>query len=218
MKSEFEEGSIVFNIDRPFTLRDLAGPWSWVANRYYWFVFDELFMDYYIETYKNGNNPTNIITYGLDKVAGQLEISLEKTSVAFLVTSASSGSILLKVSGVYKALKSLTAWLPLYGKWVQEKGEIDIATEVKRSEALNEITKNFVRAGIPEDVAFSMAYERLYRGWPDFYSPEGMGLAEHITSSEVENTGNVLTVKEREIHAISPREKGVNVFEKSDKK
>jgi hypothetical protein len=216
VRTQLEEGTISFKIDRPFTLRDLAGPWSWVANRYYWFVFDELFIDYYVESYKNGNDPTEILVTSIEKIAGNFEIVLEKTNLAFLISDAESGSVLLKVNAAYNALKNLTAWLPLYGKWVQEKGAIDIDTEVKRSAALNIIKQNFIEAGIPEDIAFRMAYERLYRGWPDFFSADGMKLSQHITSSEVTNTGRILTVDKRELQALSPDKDIISKLNGSD--
>ena len=42
LMTEIDSGTISVRIGEPFTLRELAGPWSWMSIRYYWFVYDEL--------------------------------------------------------------------------------------------------------------------------------------------------------------------------------
>ena len=113
------------------------------------------------------------------------------------------------VPGAGKALSSLAAWLPIYGKWLQEKGQIDIRTEIERSGALLHLMGNFVAVGIPEVLARRMAFERLYGAWPDFYAGSARHIEEAVTVGEPERTGNELVVSDATVRALLPPPKSL---------
>jgi hypothetical protein len=145
MASFFDEGTVDVTITQSFTLRELTGPWSWIAIRYYWFVFDEVALEAYVDLARAGRDPTtHLLLPALSQVAGNVELILERTPLALRFVDAQQGSILLKVAGVLAALKKLVSWLPIYGKWIQEKGRIDVETEVVRSRALQELKTAFM--------------------------------------------------------------------------
>ncbi len=126
-KKIFLQGEMLFEIQRPFTLRELSGPWSWVAIRYYWFTYDLLMLDVYRAYADAGGDPAkDILLPEVRRIAGNVELVLEKTPLALKFSRAESGSVKLFVNGVWQALDWLWKWLPAYGKWLQEKGQIDI--------------------------------------------------------------------------------------------
>jgi hypothetical protein len=205
MPITLDEGRFPVIIDKPFTLRELAGPWSWMAIRYYWLVYDELMAPLYLDLARQGHDPAELVVKpALSQLAGNVELVLEQTSVALRIVDAGHGSVILWASGAWKALNSLAAWLPIYGKWLQEKGQIDIRTEIERSDALLHLMGNFVAAGIPEVLARKMALERLYGAWPDFYAGSARHIEEAVNVGEPERTGNALVVSDATVRALLP--------------
>jgi hypothetical protein len=199
------EGRFRVFVERPFTLRELAGPWSWMAIRYYWLAFDEILMDVYVDLARQGRDPAEaMIKPSLLQIAGSVELTLEKTSLAFRIVDAEHGSIILWTAGAWKALNSLAKWLPIYGKWLQEKGQVDIRAEIERSDALIHVMNNYIDARISETLARRMAFERLYGSWPDFYASHGMRLDDAIHVGQPERTGNQLVVPDNTIKALLP--------------
>lgn len=189
----------------PFTYRELAGPWSWVANRYYWFVFDEVMKPAYQQLVRVGGDPvTDIMQPADSQLAGNVELALERTQLAFRVVSASRGSVVFKVGGVWKALKCLASWLPIYGAWLQNKGRIDIRAEVERSAALRELTENFASVDIPLKIARRMALKRLYSSWPDFYAEASRGVEASMSFEPPKKGRARLMLNEEQLRAITP--------------
>lgn len=205
LMTEIDSGTISVRIRVPFTLRELAGPWSWMSIRYYWFVYDELMSPYYLTLAERGHDPiAGLMRPAQEDLAGNVELALERTNLAFLVTNAASGSVILEVRGAWKALKSLSAWLPLYGKWLQHKGQIDIKTEIERSQAVIEISRNFTDLGIDPAVARKMAFHRLYSAWPDFYAGASRALEKSITVDSPRKTPDTLKISEADIKSLLP--------------
>ena len=75
---------------------------------------------------------------------------------------------------------------------------------MERSDALVYLTENFEAVGIPRAVAHRMAFERLYNGWPDFYSPDGMLLDEALEFGRVEATGQELVLDDSDVDRLMP--------------
>jgi hypothetical protein len=204
MPFSLDEGTVIVTIAQPFTFQDFAGPWGWIAIRYYWFVFDDLALEAYVDLARAGRDPTDFLLLpALNNIAGDVEPIIERTPFALRFVGAQSGSVKIKLAGAFVALKKVISWLPIYGKWIQEKGQIDIETEIKRSKALQELKANFMDAGIPDEYAFRLAFHRLYNVWPDFYLPVLDSPSIHI--SEAHNTGKTLSVDQQAIEAAFPQ-------------
>ncbi len=205
MQREFETGILPVRIGIPFTLRELSGPWSWMAIRYYWLAYDELMAPYYRALVARDLDPVlYLMRPASEQLAGNVELALEQTELGFRVIGASEGSVILKVAGAWKALKGLAAWLPLYGKWLQEKGRIDIKAEVERSDALLHLAANFESFGIPPETAKQMALHRLYGAWPDFYAGASRALEQEVTVGAPKKTRKRLFVPEEMVRAVVP--------------
>lgn len=205
MEIKLEAGILPIRIGTPFTLRELSGPWSWIAIRYYWLTYDELMAPYYQALVARGFDPVEyLMRPASQQLAGNVELALEPTELGFRIVSASQGSVILKVIGAWKSLKSLAVWLPIYSKWLQEKGRIDIRAEIERSEALLQIAGNFESFGIPTETAKKMAFHRLYGTWPDFYAGTSRALEEAVTVDQPKKKRQRLKVSEETVHALIP--------------
>jgi hypothetical protein len=204
MQNQFTEGVLRIRIGVPFTLREIAGPWSWIANRYYWFVFDEVMTPHYRQLVHLGSDPVaEIMEPATRRLAGNVELVLDRTQLAFRISGASSGSVNLKVNGVWKALKCLASWLPVYGAWLQNKGRIDLRAEIERSAALVEISNNFESFGMPPDTARRMALQRLYSSWPDFYAEASRGIEAAMTFEPPQRKRRVLIATNDELGSLA---------------
>src|SRR4051812_37991874 len=114
MQIRLDEGVVTLTITRPFTLRELTGPWSWIAIRYYWFAFDDLALNSYVELANKGLDPTELILLpALRNLAANVELVLEQTPLAFRIVDSDRGSVLLKIAGSLVALRKLVYWLPV---------------------------------------------------------------------------------------------------------
>lgn len=197
MPNMLQQGEWKVTIHRSFTLRELTGPWSWIAIRYYWFVYDELMIETYRDLALQKIDPVKqVMLPALRQIAGQIELILEPTPLALRFDRSDRGSFVIWLTGALKALKSLSGWLPIYGEWIQKKGRIDLETEIRRSEGLAIMKENFIQAGIPESVAFELAFQRLYNTWPDFYAGEGIDLTSHMEFAAPIPTQVMLNVEE----------------------
>lgn len=210
MSIVLDEGRFAVTIEKPFTLRELTGPWSWMAIRYYWLAYDELMMPLYVDLARRGYDPADlVIKPALTQLAGSVELILEQTPLALRIVDAGHGSVVLWTAGAWKAINSLAAWLPIYGKWLQEKGKIDIRIEIERSAALCSLMENFIKAGIPEDKARRMALERLYGAWPQFYTEGTRRIEEAVHVSLPLRTGHELIISDETVRALLPPQKSL---------